>query len=995
MPVTFFSLIVAIRVTYAGFFVALRSRRQAWLGGVIVGCGIAAMHYLGMAAFQVRGHIAWNIRLVGVSLAAGIGGGAIALPAALHRGTWLRKVLGTSVLVLAIRGPHFTAMAAAAIIPDPTVKVSDSAILSDWLAVPIAMAGLIAILLALFSVAIRTYRLGATVGLGAIILITCAVGTNIVILGKLHENALKSAEADLARHTLMLGEQTTQAFQSLDLVLSKAGDYLGRKGVNDAASYHRIVTDFDTHVFLREQITGLAQVDAVTLIDASGKLLNFSRFWPVPDVNVADRDYFQALRADPNLESFVSKPVRNRGDGTWVVYLARRLDDPNGHFMGMVLGSITLKYFENFFAATSLGEGSSVALAREDGTLIARFPPLGQSGAWTATAIQRALAAGGIVREPGFTSQETTIRSARALPNYGLAIMADRTQAAVLFGWRQTAALMMMMSAAFAVVVLVATFVIARWWRARERVATAAEAANHAKSSFLAMMSHEIRTPMNGVLGLAGTLLDEDLSPSQRQMVETIRDSGATLLRILNDILDFSKLDAGKMTFEEAPFSPAGLTDGIVSILGVRASAKGLRLLMSTGTPPPPNLMGDAGRIRQVLINLVSNAIKFTPAGDVSVKLDCLSRDAAAAVLQWTVGDTGIGIAADRIGNLFEEFMQADNSISRRFGGTGLGLAICKRLVDQMGGTIAVDSTPGQSSSFRVRLTLPIAEAPAESRQMPVDTTAWDTMRNRLGRSPRVLFAEDNATNQYVARQMLKNLDIRLDMVANGVEAVEAATRFDYDIIFMDMQMPEMDGVAATRVIRSRGGALATVPIVALTANAFPDDMKACFAAGMNQFVTKPVSRQVLLAALLTALSQAEPPEAAAAVGSPAADIEECFDTSGLGELLQDVGREDLEEMIAVFASEMRSRLPRLRTPGLDAAVIIREVHSIRGAAVAVYAIALSRRAAALETRLKSGEPLTDADLTALEQSFEALMAMAASVVGRLAQQDRAAVVHP
>src|ERR1019366_7435730 len=336
------------------------------------------------------------------------------------------------------------------------------------------------------------------------------------------------------------------------------------------------------------------------------------------------------------------------------------------------------------------------------------------------------------------------------------------------------------------------------------------------------------------------------------------------------------KLDAGKMMFEEASFSPAALTDGVASIMGVRATAKGLRLLVSNGTLPPPNLRGDAGRIRQVLINLVSNAIKFTESGHVSIKMDCIRRDEAAAVVEWTVDDTGIGIAADRIGNLFGEFMQADNSIARRFGGTGLGLSISKRLVDQMGGTIDLESTPGRGSSFRVRLKLPIAEAPTGSRQMPVQATEWDAMRKSLGRSPRLLFAEDNATNQFVARQMLKDQDIRLDMVANGEEAVEAASRFAYDAIFMDMQMPEMDGVAATRIIRSRDGALATVPIIALTANAFPEDVKACFDAGMNQFVTKPFSREVLLTALLTALSKPVTTEAAATVRSSQETIEEC-----------------------------------------------------------------------------------------------------------------------
>jgi hypothetical protein len=696
------------------------------------------------------------------------------------------------------------------------------------------------------------------------------VGADVVVLRNLRESALRNAEIDVARHTTLLAEQTERSFQSLDLVLSRVGGYLGSKGINDSESFHRIATDHDVHLFLRETITGMEQVDAVTVVDATGRLLNFSRYWPIPVVNVADRDYYKALTADPNLESFIGEPVQNRGDGTWAIYLARRLDDPDGQFLGMVLGTISLRYFENFFAATSLGEGSAVAVARQDGALIARYPPATAHEHWTAGPTRHALAAGGIIRDRDEFGQ-MAIRSARVLPNYNLWVTASLSEPAVLAGWRHTAALMTIMSAAFGIVVLLAAFVVARWWQARERAAVAAQAASAAKSSFLAMMSHEIRTPMNGVLGLASTLLDDDLRPQQRKVVEAIRDSGNDLLRILNDILDFSKLDASKMTFESVPFLPLALADGVVSILGVRARVKGLSLVVRSGSWLPPGLQGDSGRIRQVLINLVSNAIKFTAAGEVTVRVDCISHDDATAEMEWAVSDTGIGIATDRIGNLFGEFVQADNSISRRFGGTGLGLAISKRLVEQMGGSVSVTSSPGKGSTFRIHLTLPIVAVPVgEIRQMPGHAAAWNAMRAALGRSPRLLFAEDNTTNQFVARRMLRDLDIHLDMVANGAEAVEAASRIAYDVIFMDMQMPEMDGVTAARIIRSRGGALAAVPIIALTANALPEDKQACLVAGMNQFLTKPVTREGMLNALLSALQ----PDAAGATQAGA----ECFD---------------------------------------------------------------------------------------------------------------------
>ena len=391
-----------------------------------------------------------------------------------------------------------------------------------------------------------------------------------------------------------------------------------------------------------------------------------------------------------------------------------------------------------------------------------------------------------------------------------------------------------------------------------------AEDASRAKSGFLAMMSHEIRTPLNAVLGLAGSLLDAPLTTAQHEVVLAIRDSGDSLLRILNDVLDYSKLDAGRMTFEAAPFSPATLTQNAISILGPRARAKGLAISAETDPALPAGLLGDAGRIRQVLLNLVSNAVKFTDAGSVTIRACCAARDGDAVSIEWSVHDTGIGIAADRIGRLFGEFVQADSSISRRFGGSGLGLAISKRLTEQMGGTIGVESVEGGGTIFRVRLTLPAAEAPAELSPAPADAMhALEARLAALGRPLRILFAEDNPTNQFVAVQMLKALPVQVDVAGDGVEAVDAVATFAYDLVFMDMRMPDMDGLAATRLIRQRGGALARLPIIALTANAFPEDVKACLDAGMNQFVTKPVSKDVLFAAILRALSPPEAPKLA------------------------------------------------------------------------------------------------------------------------------------
>jgi len=389
--------------------------------------------------------------------------------------------------------------------------------------------------------------------------------------------------------------------------------------------------------------------------------------------------------------------------------------------------------------------------------------------------------------------------------------------------------------------------------RERQRIA---EEASRAKSAFLAMMSHEIRTPMNAVLGLAASLLDESLPPEQWEVVAAIRDSGDSLLRILNDVLDFSRLDAGKMTFEQAPFSPATLTHEALSVHGPRAAAKGLAFDVSSEASLPPVLLGDAGRIRQVLHNLVSNAVKFTDTGSVTLRARCIETSADRAVIEWDVQDTRIGIPANKLGSLFDAFVQADDSITRRFGGSGLGLAISRQLTEQMDGQIGANSVSGQGSRFWFRLTLAVpADQPAAQPDPATTEHRLMTLLAGRGGPIRVLLAEDDPTNQFVFARMLKNSPIVADVANDGREALSLAAQTAYDVVFMDMRMPEMDGLEAARTIRLGTGPCRDAPIVALTANAFAEDMAACQAAGMTGFVAKPISKHRLHEALVQALT--------------------------------------------------------------------------------------------------------------------------------------------
>jgi|GEM_PF-1944686 len=499
-----------------------------------------------------------------------------------------------------------------------------------------------------------------------------------------------------------------------------------------------------------------------------------------------------------------------------------------------------------------------------------------------------------------------------------------------------------------------------------ERVLTnardAAEASVRARAQFLAAMSHEIRTPLNGILGVNDLLAGTAMTTEQAGYVDIIQHTGTHLLEMLTEILDYSKIDEKGVQLESVPFDPGTVVREVVAMLGSPAASHDLTLGVEIFGGLPRQLMGDPYRVRQVLLNLVSNAIKFTPSGRVDVSLVGLPQTDGRWRLDFAVRDTGIGIDRQAIGKLFQEFSQTDGSITRRFGGTGLGLAICHRVVEAMGGMISVESTPGHGSTFR--FDIPVATVPAVANAtIAPDTLPSDAAAFIAERSPMVLVAEDNQVNRLVVRRMLERMGCRVTIAENGLEAVEAIRNGPaVDLILMDVMMPELDGLAATRAIRAMAAPANALPIIGLSANAFRSDAEDGRAAGMNSFLTKPIDSSRLLAEIAQALNVAAPPvPPKQAVVSP------------FQELRDMLGDETADAVIAAFREDTPNMLARLRTEAESCSLsgVAREAHALAGTAGALGLTELSEAAREVERGARRDGTIPDsALLDALEHRF-------------------------
>jgi signal transduction histidine kinase/CheY-like chemotaxis protein len=628
--------------------------------------------------------------------------------------------------------------------------------------------------------------------------------------------------------------------------------------------------------FIDHHGAAMPAANATRIADADGDVLYGT--CPAPCIlafNVAQSDYFIRHRDDSDAGLVVSAPFIGRGNGKWTLVLSRRIETPEGRFAGVAFSSVFLDSIAAFFASVDVGPNGGISLRDRDMAIVIRHPDPGGKmiGISTISPELRAF------RERGddsgtYYSGQTWDGTARVVSfarigSYPLFITVGLAPTDFLGPWKREAALFAAFYLAF--VVLSGTWAWQSHRRWRERIATETEArhtlerrvreatasldaalrdawvardaalsASRAKSEFLANMSHELRTPLNAILGYTQLLTrDRTLAERQAARLGTVEQAALHLLTLIDDLLDLAKIEARRFDLSPGPLAPAAFLEGIADIVRVKADEKGLRFAVDLSPDLPPRVRADDARLRQILLNLLGNAIKFTDHGTVTFRAWSEGAGADGARIAFEVADTGIGMSGDEQGRLFQPFERVGEA-RRRTPGTGLGLAISRELARLMGGDIRVESRPGTGSRFRLDLVLPLADDEADARPAERDIVGY------AGRRRAVLIVDDIATNRRLLADMLGELGFAVAEAADGNAAQAHIATAPPDLVLMDVVMPNADGVGTIRALRKRPD-LDTMPILAVSANATPEEKRQALAAGADAFVAKPIERRVLL----------------------------------------------------------------------------------------------------------------------------------------------------
>ncbi len=813
--------------------------------------------------------------------------------------------------------------------------------------------------------------LGPVISLGLLLLLALTWDAAFTLARQDEHDAAIRAQRDTANLAHTISEQAARAVADTDRILRFVALDIAEFGASDAR-LRQVLRDATKDSDLLVQL-------AVT--DAKGDLIQTSVGGPVGHVNLADREHFLVQRDNPSAGLFISKPVLGRASGRWSIQLSRRIAAPDGGFGGIVVASLDPFYFSRSFDTLNVGHQGVVAMVGRDGVLRARSVmdaksigrDLSSSPIFTQAMAQNA----GFLRTVSQIDGVARLVSFRGVPGYPLIVYAalGEKEFMAATGKRK---LVYYAAAGAASVLLVLLGVLAAWQnRTHHHARQSAERANRLKSEFLATVSHELRTPMNGVLGMLALLEDSHLDAAQARHVLLARRSASSLLVLLDDILDFSKLEAGKIVVEETSCDLRRLVEEAMELLAPTAGEKGVELLLHIAPTVPDRVRVDAVRLRQILFNLLGNALKFTAKGHVKLRIQ---RGAAVengrVPLLLEVEDTGIGIASDALPTLFEHFTQADSSVTRRYGGSGLGLAICRQLCRMLGGTIDVVSTPGRGSVFRVSLICGEEASIPSGEQRPAITAEPLAGSASLN----VLVVDDHAINREVLCGLLRRAGHRADAALDGAEATRKATEGGFDLVLMDIQMPEMDGLTASRHIRDLPPPAGLVPIVAVTAHASLSSRPECLAAGMNGMVTKPVRPDSLFAEIAAVIDNTR--VRAAMMEDAEDDTEESgdaesdlLDTVQMAVMSEALGGPLWHETIHAFHAAAAAAIQELRTAAGDGGDVASHAHALKGIASNMGAQRLAGLAGRIETSPAETAAASAAELDAvLETTVQAML---------------------